>query len=301
MKMNRKVKKLIASAFSLILAIGVLSGCSSTTGSSNNDKKSKGTVKLVYVNWAEGIAMTNLVSAILQDKMGYKVDMKQGDVGMVFTSLSSGDMDVFLDGWLPVTHKDYMDKYQDKLEKLGVNFENAKIGLVVPSYMNINSIEELNGIKDELGGKIVGIDAGAGIMKATNRAIKEYNLNYELLEGSGATMTAMLKKAEDKKEPIVVTGWKPHWKFATWDLKFLDDPKKVFGESENIYTITRTGFGKDMPEVAQFLKNFKMNDQQLGSLMGDIKDNSSKKPIEVAREWIKNNEELVNSWIPKSK
>lgn len=299
--MNRKVKKLIASAFSIILAIGVLSGCSSTTGSGNNDKKSKGTVKLVYVNWAEGIAMTNLVSAILQDKMGYKVDMKQGDVGMVFTSLSSGDMDVFLDGWLPVTHKDYMDKYQGKLEKLGVNFENAKIGLVVPSYMNISSIEELNGIKDELGGKIVGIDAGAGIMKATNKAIKEYNLNYELLEGSGATMTAMLKKAEDKKEPIVVTGWKPHWKFATWDLKFLDDPKKVFGEAENIYTITRTGFEKDMPEVTQFLKNFKMNDQQLGSLMGDIKDNTGKKPIDVAREWIKNNEELVNSWVPKNK
>lgn len=297
--MNKKLKKLVVSAFSIILIIGALSGCGNTTGDAN-DKESKRTVKLVYVNWAEGIAMTNLVSAILQDKMGYKVDMKQGDVGMVFTSLSSSDMDVFLDGWLPLTHKDYMDKYKGKLDNLGVNFENAKIGLVVPSYMNINSIEELNGIKDELGGKIVGIDAGAGIMKATNKAIKEYNLNYELLEGSGATMTAMLKKAEDKKEPIVVTGWKPHWKFATWDLKFLDDPKGVFGETENIYTITRTGFEKDMPEVAQFLKNFKMNDQQLGSLMGDIKDNASKEPIDVAREWMKNNEELVNSWVPKS-
>lgn len=297
--MNKKLKKIVVLAFSIILIIGALSGCGNTIGDTN-DKESKRTVKLVYVNWAEGIAMTNLVSAILQDKMGYKVDMKQGDVGMVFTSLSSGDMDVFLDGWLPLTHKDYMDKYKGKLDNLGVNFENAKIGLVVPSYMNINSIEELNGIKDELGGKIVGIDAGAGIMKVTNKAIKEYNLNYELLEGSGATMTAMLKKAEDKKEPIVVTGWKPHWKFATWDLKFLDDPKGVFGETENIYTITRTEFEKDMPEVAQFLKNFKMNDQQLGSLMGDIKDNDSKKPIDVAREWMKNNEELVNSWVPKS-
>ncbi|APM38161.1 glycine betaine ABC transporter substrate-binding protein [Clostridium kluyveri] len=298
--MNKELKKLVVLAFSIILVIGTLSGCGNTIGDAN-DKESKRTVKLVYVNWAEGIAMTNLVSAILQDKMGYKVDMKQGDVGMVFTSLSSGDMDVFLDGWLPLTHKDYMDKYKGKLDNLGVNFENAKIGLVVPSYMNINSIEELNGIKDELDGKIVGIDAGAGIMKVTNKAIKEYNLNYELLEGSGATMTAMLKKAEDKKGPIVVTGWKPHWKFATWDLKFLDDPKGVFGETENIYTITRTGFEKDMPEVAQFLKNFKMNDQQLGSLMGDIKDNASKEPIDVAREWMKNNEELVNSWVPKSK
>jgi glycine betaine/proline transport system substrate-binding protein len=252
------------------------------------------------VNWAEGVALTNLASAILQDKMGYKVDMKQGEIGMVFTSLARGDMDVYLDGWLPVTHKVYMDKYKGKLENLGTSFENARIGLVVPSYMNINSIEELNDVKDELDGKIVGVDAGAGMMKVTNKAIKEYNLDYKLLEGSEATMTAMLKKAEDKKEPIVVTGWKPHWKFATWDLKFLDDPKGVFGKAENIYTITRTGFEKDMPEVAQFLKNLKMNDKQLGSLMADIKNNSNKEPIDVAREWMKNNEELVNSWIPKS-
>ncbi|AND84615.1 glycine/betaine ABC transporter [Clostridium tyrobutyricum] len=298
--MNKKLKKLVVLAFSSIFIIGILSGCGSTKSGDSNNDKSKGTVKLGYVNWAEGVALTNLASAILQDKMGYKVDMKQGEIGMVFTSLARGDMDVYLDGWLPVTHKVYMDKYKGKLENLGTSFENARIGLVVPSYMNINSIEELNDVKDELDGKIVGVDAGAGMMKVTNKAIKEYNLDYKLLEGSEATMTAMLKKAEDKKEPIVVTGWKPHWKFATWDLKFLDDPKGVFGKAENIYTITRTGFEKDMPEVAQFLKNLKMNDKQLGSLMADIKNNSNKEPIDVAREWMKNNEELVNSWIPKS-
>lgn len=296
--MNKKLKKVLSTVFVGVLALGMLVGCDKGT-TNTESKQTKGKLSIGYVNWADDIAMTNLVKAVLEDKMGYEVDMKQGEAGMVFTSLASGDMDVFLDGWLPVTHKDYMDKYGKDLEKLDTNFENAKIGLVVPEYMNINSIEELNEVKDKLDGQIIGIDPGAGIMKTTEKAIQEYGLDLELLEGSGATMAAMLKKSEDEKKPIVVTGWKPHWKFARWDLKFLEDPKKVYGEAENIYTITRKGFSKDMPEVTEFLNNFKVNDKQLGSLMGDIQDNSSKDPLEVAKEWIKKNEELVNSWIPK--
>lgn len=281
-----------------ILCLFTLVGCGDKTSGDGSSGKSKGTVKLAYVNWAEGIAMTNLVQAILEDKMGYEVKTTMGDAGIIYTSVADGDSDVFLDAWLPITHKDYVERYKDNIENLGTNFEGARIGLVVPKRMNINSIEDLNKIKDKLDGKIIGIDPGAGIMKATNNAIKEYGLNLELLEGSGATMTAMLKEAMESNKDIVVTGWKPHWKFAKWDLKFLEDPKKAYGEVEHIDTIARKGFEKDMPEVAQFLKNFKLDDKQLGSLMGDI-ESSDKQPLEVAREWMKKNEEVVNSWLPK--
>lgn len=298
--MNKKLKKIVALAFSSIFIMSILVGCGNTNTANNSTTESNGTVKIGYVNWADAIAITNLASAILEEKMGYEVDMKQGEAGMVFTSLSSGDIDLYLDGWLPTTHKDYMDKYEGKIEKVSIILENVKSGLVVPEYMDINSIEELNTIKDQLDGKIIGIDPGAGLMKSTNKAIEDYNLDYELLEGSGATMTAMLKKAEDKKEPIVVTGWQPHWKFAAWDLKFLDDPKGSFGDAEDIYSLSRLGFEEDMPEVTQFLKNFKLDSQQLGSLMDDIQ-NSDKDPLDVSKEWINNNKDLVNSWITKSK
>lgn len=68
-------------------------------------------------------------------------------------------------------------------------------------------------------------------------------------------MTAALKKALDANEPVVVTGWSPHWKFARWDLKFLDDPKNSFGESEAAYKYVRKGLADDLPEVARFIHN----------------------------------------------
>jgi glycine betaine/proline transport system substrate-binding protein len=294
--MNKKLKKLIALFSVCILMIFITAGCNSASKKADSKKK---TVKLVYANWVEGIATTNLTKAILEDKMGYTVETTMGDVGIIFTSLSQGDSDVFLDGWLPKLHADYMKKYKDSIVDLGINYKNAPVGLVVPSYVKINSIEELNSMKDEFDKKIIGIDSGANIMKVTENLIKDYNLDFELVEGSGPTMIAMLKAAIDKKKPIVVIGWKPHWKFAKWDLKFLEDPKKMYGEPEDVHTLARKGLEEDMPEVYQFYKNFKMDDKQLNTLLKMINDNPNKEPIEVCREWIKQNEDVVNSWIPK--
>ena len=287
--MKMKKSKLIIGivAFSMCMGL-VFTGC--------GVDKSAPTINIGYVNWSEGIAMTNLVEAILEDKMGYDVETTMTDVAPLFASLASGGTDVFLDAWLPITHAEYMAKYGDQLEDLGNNYENAKLGLVVPSYVSINSIDELNDAAADFDTTIVGIDSGAGIMSSTETAIDEYGLNYELMPGSGPTMTAALKKAIDANEPIVITGWAPHWMFARFDLKFLDDPDGVYGDSEYIHTLTRTGFKEDVPEVATFLENFFMTDQQLGDLMGAIAD-SDDDPLEVAKAWMNDNEDLVNSWI----
>lgn len=291
---NKALKSIALMSVGLITAVS-LAACGASNKSKGGDTSKK--VKLGYVNWAEGIAMTNLAKVVLEEKMGYKVEMTEADPGVIFTSLAEGDTDAFLDGWLPVTHKSYMDKYKDKLLDLGISFKGAKIGLVVPKDTDINSIEELKANKDKFNGKIIGIDAGAGIMETTKKAVSEYGLDMELMEGSEPAMLTMLKDAIDKKQPIVITGWSPHWKFAKWDLKFLEDPKNVYGKAEDIHKLARLGLDKDMPEVAEFLKNFTMDEKQLGDLMAAIAD--GKKPSEAAKEWMNNNEDVVNSWIPK--
>lgn len=284
------MKKIIATLIAAILMVGGLTACSPKE---NADKE---TVKLAYVNWAEGIAMTNLAAAILEEKMGYQVELTMADVAPVFTSVASGNTDAFLDVWLPVTHEDYMGKYGDELVDLGIVYENAMLGLIVPSYVEINSIEELNDNKDLFGGEIIGIDAGAGLMTATEKALEEYGLDYKLLTGSQTTMTAALSKAIDANESIVVTGWAPHWMFARWDLKVLEDSKKIFGEVENIHIVTRKGLEDDQPEVVEFLKKFKLTEGELGDLMGAIEDDGGE-ALDVAKTWMNENEELIQSFI----
>lgn len=241
--------------------------------------------------------MTQLVDHVLED-MGYDVELTMADPGLVYASMAEGSEDFLLDAWLPVTHESYMKQYGDNLEVIGTTFEGAKIGLVVPTYVDINSIDELNDNADKFDGQIIGIGQGAGIMKKTNVALKDYSLsNFELIPSSGPAMTTALGEAIRKNEPIVITGWQPHWMFARFDLKFLEDPKGVYGASEKIQKIARKGFSKDQPEVALFLKNMKLTGQQLGSLMDVLRTPKTEAEKSAAVDkWIQDHQTLVNSW-----
>lgn len=280
--------KLLNKITLLLMAVFLLASCVE-----QNNKK----VSIAYVNWAEGIAMSNLAKVVLEEQ-GYKVSLKNADIAPVFASLAGKDVDVFLDSWLPVTHDDYFKKYGDKFTVLGTLFDDAKIGLVVPTYVNINSIEELNANKDKFKGQIVGIDTGAGIMRSTDEAIKEYKLDFELLSSTGPMMVAVLDKSIKSKDWVVVTGWKPHFKFSKYDLKFLEDTKGVFGEAEQIKSICWKGYEEEDPFVAEFIGNMKFNTAQIGSLMDAVE--SATNEVKGAKKWLEENREFVKSWIPTS-
>lgn len=150
-------------------------------------------------------------------------------------------------------------------------------------------------VGESLNYKITGIDPGAGIMEATERAITDYELDeWDLVSGSSAAMTASLKKAYDAEKPIVVTGWTPHWKFAEYDLKYLEDPKGSYGGEEEIHTIGRTGLQEDLPEAHQVLANFNWSEDDMGQVMIAIKD--GEKSEVAAQNWIDANPEKVAAW-----
>src|SRR5699024_11953513 len=97
------------------------------------------------------------------------------------------------------------------------------------TYVEVDSITELNDSADLFNNEIIGIDPGAGLQGLTEDVVEEYDLNLRLRDGSDATMTAALANAVNNDEPIVVTAWTPHWKFARWDLKYPDDPEGLYG------------------------------------------------------------------------
>ena len=297
MKIQKSWPKALFWALTALLAIG-LPGCGAAPGSPSGNKKTNGsdkTVNIGYVNWAEAVAVSNLWKVILEEQ-GYKVKMTSLDAAPLFVGLSAGNLDIFMDSWLPTTHQIFWDKYKNKLDDYGVWYTaEAKIGLVVPEYAEISSIEELNAHKDRLSGRITGIDPGAGIMKATETAIDSYNLDFNLIQSSEAAMLAALDKAYRNQEWIAVTGWSPHWKFAKYDLKYLEDPKGSYGQSEQIHTLANKEFTQAHPEVAAMLKKFELNDQQIGTLEGYI--NEGMKPEEAAQKWMAENRDLVDSWL----
>lgn len=150
-------------------------------------------------------------------------------------------------------------------------------------------------VGDTLDYKITGIDPGAGIMEATDRAINDYELDdWTLTTSSDAAMVASLKRAYDKEEPIIITGWTPHWKFIEFDLKYLEDPKGSYGGEEEIRTIGRLALQEDLPEAHEILSNFKWTEEDMGAVMMAIQEGDNEEV--AAQNWIDANTEKVADW-----
>ncbi len=262
-------------------------------------KKKKEPVKIVYVDWASEVASSNVIKAVIQEKLDRECELLAVSLKAMWESLAAGDQDGMVAAWLPSLQQKYLEKYGAKVENLGPNLEGTRTGLVVPEYMGIESITELKNYREKLSGKIVGIDPQAGIMGKTAQAIKAYQLDkFELISGSGPTMTTILGKAIKEKRWVVVTGWTPHWMFARWDLKYLDDPRNIFGDKEYIGTFVRKGLKKDMPRVYTLLDNFKWDPEDMAQVMLYAQDEDTD-PYHAALRWIRENESLVNSWLDR--
>ncbi|NUU60859.1 glycine betaine ABC transporter substrate-binding protein [Paenibacillus agri] len=270
------------------LLVAVLAGCSAES----NDK-----VKLAYVAWDSEIASTNVVKEVLESKLGVNVEMLQVDAGPMWAGVADGSADAMVAAWLPGTHASYLEKYGNDIEDLGVNLNGTKVGLAVPAYMNIQSIEDLKSAETgaELDHKIIGIEPGAGIMTTTEKAIESYGLgDYTLVESSSAAMAQELQKAYNNNKPIVVTGWTPHWMFANMDLRYLEDPKNVYGGDEQIHTMVRKGLKDDMPKVYKFLDQFEWTPEDMAEVMVQIQ--GGKSPEEAAKAWVESNPDKVATW-----
>lgn len=297
-KRSSKLVGVGAAAVSLVLMASACGGGGGgvSTGPEGGDEAANKEITIGLIPWEEDIAVTNLWKVILEEK-GYTVNVENVDVAPVFEGTANGDIDLYLDTWLPATHKDYWEEYGDKLEDLGTWNENASLSLTVPSYMeDINSIEDLKGESGTFDGEIIGIESGSGLVQTTeDSAMPEYGLDseYELVKSSTPAMLEELNTAIADEEPIVVTLWRPHVIYGQQDLKDLEDPKNAMGDPDSIHSIGREGFSEDFPDLAKWLKEFSLSDSQISSLETSVLVDHEGEEAKGAKAWLADNPEYL--------
>lgn len=273
----------------------VLAGMIATPAAMAADK---GEIRIGLNNWAENIAVSNMWKILLEDR-GYDVELTSAGKSVIYSGIASDSIDMGLEVWMPKTDKQFYERFRENISLNDPWYKGTGLGLVVPSYVDIDSIKQLNANREKFkqNGKpaIVGIDPGSALVGLTEDAIDEYGLDMKLMTSSGPGMMSALERAYQRKNPIVVTLWNPHWAFAEYDLKYLDDPKNIYGKGENIHWMSRPELADEHPEVVGWMNAWHMNDQQVGGLMATIRKMDD--PEEGARKWIGNHEDLVDSWF----
>lgn len=250
-------------------------------------------VKMGSMGWEDLLPMSLITQKFLE-KEGYKVELtKFSEWGIAFAALSKGDVDILTSQINNVT-ADYWAKNKNRLEKVSPVSHGLYQAFVVPNYVPIDSIDQLNSIADQVGGKIVGIEPGSGLMRDAATAVKEYGLKYQIIDGSTAAMVAQLQSSIERKEPIVTMLWDPSWMIQKFPVKFLKDPKGVFAAPQTYYWIAKKGFSAQDAHLREALASVYVPIRDVSAINSEM--NNGKTVEQAVDEWWQKNSALVDKW-----
>ncbi|MCG5540332.1 MULTISPECIES: glycine betaine ABC transporter substrate-binding protein [unclassified Halorhodospira] len=256
-------------------------------------------IRIGWTAWADAEFITRMAEDVITSEFNTDVELVQTDIAPQYTGLAQGDIDLMLMSWQPITHEDYIEEFGDDIVDLGVLYDDAALGWIVPQYLydeGLTSIEDLKDPEwqDRLDGQIQGIDPGAGLTRLSHDVIEDYDLDYNLVEASDSAMTASLARSARRDEAIVVTGWSPHWKFGAWNLAYLEDPEGSLGGAEHINAMSREGFPEDHPEVAEFASCINIDIDLLNEYMFLGREEGTETAVE---QFLDEEADLVDEWI----
>lgn len=270
----------------LVIVLSVFVGASAQAA----DK----TLNMGVMQWTCESLPSMVIKYALEEKLGYKVKTEDMfEWGVSFAALTKGDVDFML-GEPSFVQNDYWDKSKDKLEIVSPMGYGLYQALAVPGYVGIDSMEELNAHKDQFDGKIIGIEAGSGLMRQTRDAVNAYGLDLKLVEGSTAAMNSALKSAIDKNKWIVVTSWTPTWWHQKYNIKFLNDPKGIYPKAVPQHIMATKGFANEHPQAAAFLRAIYIPLDDILLMSSWVKDGSS--VDEAAQRWCRENAKTLDRW-----
>ena len=256
-------------------------------------------LRLGWSPWADAEVVSLMAEQLIETHYDVPVERVMADIGIQYQSVARGDLDLMLMAWLPGTHRDYWERVRDQVLDLGPMY-SGKLGWVVPDYVPANELNSISDLRDptlakRFGNRVQGIDPGSGLNQASEQALKSYRLaDIELISASSAAMTAVLAQAIREQRWVVVTSWTPHWMFARYQLRFLEDPQGVFGGTERIHAVARLGLDKQFPQVTDFLSRFHIPDQELSAVLLNAQNTSAE---EAVMNYIKLHPERVRYWL----
>ena len=275
--------------------VGMDTSRSSLPGSAS----ARPTLRLGWSPWADAEVVSLIAQSVIQQAYDVKVERVLADIGIQYASLARGDLDLMLMAWLPLTHRDYYRRVRERVVDFGSMY-SGRLGWVVPEYVpasELSAIPDLRdpSLADRFENRVQGIDPGSGLNQASAQALKIYRLNdMELVSSSSAAMTAVLDQAIRQQRWVMVTSWTPHWMFARYRLRFLQDPERVFGGIEWIHALGRPQLDLEMQDVAGFLTRFHLPDQEISDLLLQANDRTAEAAVD---DYIASHQERIRYWI----
>lgn len=293
--------------FTLSLTTALATAAIAPSTASAAEAASCSAVHFAEVSWTDIQATTGTATVIL-DALGYKTDIKDLDVPIVFQSLANKQLDVFLGNWMPSQDAQIKQFTEAKtIDTVRANLEGAKYTLATNesgTKLGIKDFSDIAKHEKELDGKIYGIEPGNDGNKLVLDMIKakKFGLDekdFKVVESSEQGMLSQVTKLDKSKKPIIFLGWAPHPMNTKYKMTYLTGGDDVFGPNfggATVYTNTRAGYVSECPNVGKFLQNLSFTLPMENEIMGLIMDKSMQGK-DAAKTWLKAHPDTIKPYL----
>ena len=298
------------------------------SGPASAEPESQDPIKITLHDWTGQFITSRIMGSVLQ-KAGYNVEYVQADYLAQFAGLETGDLALAMEIWA-TTGQEALDAAvaTGKVENLGETGMVAKEEWWFPEYMKEKcpSLPDWKALKEPacaeafstaetapkgryLGGPVTwgGFD---------EERVEALGLDFEVVHaGTDAALFAELQSAYDRKAPIMLWIYSPHWApakfkgewvaFPEYEAACYTDPK--WGSNPDathdcgkphgpIWKAGWAGIKDKWPGAYKAIKNFNISSDEMNGLVGQV-DLDGKKVEDVVADWVARNEATWKKWI----
>ena len=284
------------------------------------------------LNWNSAQFANGIARVIIEAGYGYPTNSRYGASVPLFRNLESGQVHVYMEGWLPNLQVIYDNALaENQIEDIGLFFGDAVQGWFVPRYVvdgdadrgieaaapGLKSVSDLADHRrlfvsaERPGiGEFVDGSSGWGSYKINCTKLKTYRLDdkyAQITTGSGSALFERLSSAYENGEPVLVYMWEPTWPIARFDLVQLSEPeyapeiwernKGVAYPKSQIRKLVHRDLRQNAPELVEFLSKITLSPAEISQVLLAMKE-QEQNPEEAAKSWLRQNEATWSSWVP---
>lgn len=250
-------------------------------------------------------AVTGAVVQEVLERLGHRVEVRQGPHEQMFPLLADGQIDLMAAAWLPEGHGAYWARYGAQALEVAQLYQGARFFWAVPSYVpaeDVRSIEDLAKptVAERMTKPIQSIGVGAAITAVSRNAVDQYGLaplGYSLQPGTQAEWVGALTAALAERRWIVFPTWAPQYLNRDGQLRPLADPRGVLGGVNHASLVAPRGRFEALPDRTRAVPA--RIDLGLDGVteMDWLVNVQGQTPRNAARSWMHANESRVAGWL----
>jgi glycine betaine/proline transport system substrate-binding protein len=283
-------------------------------------------IRLAINEWTGQHVSTHIGGEILK-RAGYEVEYVTAGYFNMYQAMGEGEISAALEVWTSNVSDQFGEQQAagNVVDVSGLGLE-AKEGFAYPAHVEemCPGLPDWEALKDCAGtfataetipmGRLVDYPADWGTPGADR--VTGLELPFKAVPaGSEGALIAELRASTEKKSPLLILFWQPHWAMSAYDVRFVALPEGTpecyedasWGVNPNatadcdfiptrIFKAAWAGFEETWPAAYEILEAYQLTTAQQQPLMGAV-DVDGRSVEEVAAEWVDANEAIWRPWV----